>query len=245
MKNKFVSVCLSMVLTTASILWALPAHAAEPALSELDDRIWNATQVLNEIMLSPDQSIPEELLAKCKAIAIYPDVLKGAFIFGGRIGKGIVLTRDETGKWSPVAFSTIVGGSWGFQIGGSATDLILLVMNERGVESLLRNNVTLGVDVQAAAGPVGRDSQVSTDLFLKAGIFTYSKSRGLFAGMALDGAVLTQDDKSNAGYYGQDVGSKGILLKKEVQVQPSSQGLIDRLTEYSARWDKRVAGKKK
>ena len=243
MKNKFFSLMACLVLVSAL---AAPVFAAEAsARPDLDDRIWNSTQVLNEIMLSPDQSIPEELLAKCKAIAIYPNVLKGSFIFGARYGKGVVLTRDAaTGNWSPVAFLTIGSGSWGLQIGGSATDLILLVMNDKGMKSLLENNFTLGTDAQVAAGPVGRDSQASTDLFLKAGIVSYSRSRGLFAGIALDGAVLTQDNNSNSAYYGKSLTSRGILLDNAASVQPSSQLLIDKLTEYSARWSKRVAAEK-
>src|SRR3989338_5506970 len=140
---------------------------------------------MNEIMMAPDQSIPEELLAKCKAIAIYPSVLKGSFIFGARFGRGVVLKRDEqTGKWGPVAFSTIGGGSWGLQIGGQATDLILVIMNERGMTGLLSNNFTLGADASVAAGPVGRQTEAGTDLTLSSGILAYSRNRGLFAGVS-------------------------------------------------------------
>ena len=243
MRNKFLSMA---VFVFFSVSLAAPVYAESSPRPDLDDRIWNATQVLNEIVLSPDQSIPEELLAKCKAIAIYPDVLKGGFIFGARFGRGVVVKKDEkTGQWGPVAFSTIGGGSWGLQIGGSATDLILVVMNERGMRSLLENNFTLGGNAQVAAGPVGRDSQASTDLYLKAGLISYSKSRGLFAGIALDGAVLTQDNESNTAYYGKSVTSRDILLANAVTVQPTSQDLVKKLTEYSARWAKRVAPKKK
>jgi lipid-binding SYLF domain-containing protein len=192
-------------------------------------------------MATPDQSIPEELLAKCKAIAIYPSVLKGGFIIGARFGKGVVLKKDEnTGKWGPVAFSTIGGGSYGLQIGGSATDLILVIMNERGMTGLLSNNFTLGGDANVAAGPVGRQSQASTDLSLRAGILSYSRSRGLFAGIALDGAVLTQDNNSNSAYYGKTVTGRDILLNHAVTSQPSSKALLDALEEYSGRWAKRV-----
>ena len=196
--------------------------------------------------MAPDQSIPEELLAKCKAIAIYPSVLKGGFIFSARWGRGVVLKRDEaTGKWGPVAFSTIGGGGWGFQIGGSATDLILVIMNERGMSGLLSTNLTLGADASVAAGPIGRNSEASTDLTLRAGILSYSRSRGLFAGIALDGAMLTQDNNSNTAYYGKSVTSRDILLGSAVTIQQSSQPLIDALTEYSLLWGKRVEGKKK
>ncbi len=245
MKKMFSWLSMMAVIVLVSGSFCLPAHAAVSPRPDLDDRIILADYVLGEIMLSPDQSIPEELLAKCKAIAIYPNVLKGGFIFGARFGKGIVVNRDEkTGQWSPVAFSTIGGGSWGLQIGGSATDLVLLIMNEEGMRSLLGNNFTLGADAQVAAGPVGRESRASTDLFLKAGIFSYSRSRGLFAGVALDGAVLTQDNASNSAYYGKSVTSRDILLGNAVMPQSSSQELLQHLTEYSTRWSGRVAGKK-
>jgi lipid-binding SYLF domain-containing protein len=212
----------------------------------LDARITEARQVMAEVMATPDQSIPEELLAKCKAIAIYPSVLKGGFIFGARYGKGVVLKKDDkTGEWGPVAFSTIGGGSWGFQIGGSATDLILVIMNERGMSALLSNNFTLGADAAIAAGPVGRNSEAATDLSLRAGIISYSRSRGLFAGIALDGAVLTQDNDSNTAYYGKPMTSKDILLNDAVEVQPSSKELARALDEYSSHWAKRINTAKK
>src|SRR3989338_6167782 len=240
MKNKILSAFLAMSL--AAVVFLMPSSfAANP---DLDARIWEAKQVLAEIMMAPDQSIPEELLAKCKAIAIYPSVLKGGFIFSARYGRGVVLKREEgTGKWGPVAFSTIGGGGWGLQIGGSATDLILVVMNERGGKGLLSGQFTLGGDASVAAGPVGRASEASTDLSLRAGIFSYSRSRGLFAGIALDGAVVTQDNNSNTAYYGKYVTSRDILLGSAVSIQPSSQALVDALNEASQRWGKRVQGK--
>ena len=235
----------AFVLIAGSLFSASTLYADSSGHSDLDDRIWTAGQVLDEIMLSPDQSMPEEMWAKCKAIAIYPNVLKGGFIFGARFGKGVVIKKDETtGQWGPVAFSTIGGGSWGLQIGGSATDLILVVMNERGMRSLLENNFTLGGDASVAAGPVGRDSQASTDLYLRAEILSYSRSRGLFAGIALDGAVLTQDNNSNTRYYGKSVTSRDVLLNHVVTVQPSSDVLVKKLTDYSARWAKRKPAKK-
>ncbi len=226
------------------VLTSLGITLSYAGSTELDSRIHEAKQVLSEIMVSPDESIPEELLAKCQAIAIYPNVIKGGFIFGARFGKGVVLKKDEhTGQWGPVAFSTIGGGSWGLQIGGQMTDLIFVVMNERGVNGLLNSNFTLGADASVAAGPVGRSSQAATDLSLRAGILSYSRSRGLFGGIALDGAVVTQDNNSNSLYYGTSVTSKDILLGNAVKIQPSSKELVDALNEYSIRWSKRV-GKK-
>lgn len=228
------------LITLMSVV-AAPSLSYADGKPELDGRITESRQVMAEVMATPDQSIPEELLAKCKAIAIYPNVLKGGFIIGARFGKGVVLKKDEnTGKWGPVAFSTIGGGSWGLQIGGSATDLILVIMNERGMNGLLSNNFTLGADAAVAAGPVGRNSEAATDLSLRAGIISYSRSRGLFAGMALDGAVMTQDNDSNTAYYGKYLTSKDILLNNAAQIQPSSKELVQSLEEYSARWAKRI-----
>ena len=206
----------------------------------LDARIQQARLVLGEIMVSPDQSIPEELLSKCKAIAIYPSVLKGAFIFGARWGKGVVLTKGSDGKWGPVAFSTIGGINWGLQIGGQANDVILVIMNERGLDGLLSSRTTLGADASAAAGPVGRYSQAATDLSLQAGILSYSRSRGLFAGIALDGAVLTQDNDSNTAYYGKSLTSRDVLMGGAVTIKESSQGLVNSLNDFSGRWKEKV-----
>lgn len=217
---------------------------ADPKL-ELDARILEAKRVMAEIMVIPDQSIPEELLAKCKAIAIYPSVLKAGFIFGGRFGKGVVLRRNEaTGQWGPAAFSTIGGGSWGLQIGADATDLILVVLNDRGLEGLLQSNFTMGTDVGVAAGPIGRSTEAATDLTLISGIISYSRSRGLFAGMTIQGAVLTEDNNSNSVYYGKPITSREILFGTGVEIQPSSKDLLESLNEYSTRWDKRLEAKK-
>ena len=239
-----VSLAFSLIAMVLTLL--LPSYSYAGSFADLEARITEAKLVLDEVMATPEKSIPEELLAKCKAIAIYPNVLKGGFIFGARFGKGVVLKKNEkTGEWGPVAFSTIGGGSWGLQIGGSATDLILVIMNERGMMGLLSNNLTLGADASIAAGPVGRDSEAAMDLSMRAGMISYSRSRGLFAGMALDGAIMTQDNNSNGAYYGKDVTSKDILLGNTVEVQPSSKELVQALQQYSSRWEKRIVAKKK
>ncbi len=228
-------------LWSAAALFISSAVACWAATPELDQRISEAKHVMQEIMVTPDKSIPEEMLAKSKAIAIYPNVLKGGFIFGAKFGKGVVLKKDEkTGQWGPVAFSTIGGGSWGLQIGGELADIVLVIMNERGMNALLDTNVKLGAEAGIAAGPVGRDSSGGTDLTLRAGILSYSRSRGLFGGIAVEGAVLTQDNDSNAAYYGKSVTSRDILLGGAVSAQPSSRELIENLNEYSTRWSKRI-----
>ena len=240
MKRKIISfVSLAAMFSMFLLPSAGYAHS-----TELDSRVREANKVMQEIMMAPDLSIPEELLAKCKAIAIYPSVVKGAFIFGAKFGKGVVLARDEkTGKWGPVAFSTLGGGSFGFQIGGSATDLILVVMNDRGLEGLLSSNFTLGADAAVAAGPVGRNTEAVTDATLRAGVLSYSRSRGLFGGVALDGAVLTEDNNSNASYYDKPVTSRDILQGGKAQVEDSAKDLVNNLNDYSGRWAKRTTAK--
>lgn len=241
-KKRYGFVLLAALMTTLISVQSLYADS-KPVL---ESRILEAKKVMNEIMVTPDQSIPEELLAKCKAIVIYPSVLKAGFIFGGRFGKGVVLRRNEaTGQWGPVAFSTIGGGSWGLQIGADATDLILVVMNDRGLEGLLQSNFTMGTDVGVAAGPVGRSTEAATDLTLTSGILSYSRSRGLFAGMAIQGAVLTEDNNSNSAYYGKSITSREILFGTGVNIPPSSKDLLENLNEYSSRWAKRLDEKKK
>ncbi len=240
MKKKLIS----FVSLTGMLSMLLVPSAGYAQSTELDSRVREANTVMREIMMAPDLSIPEELLAKCKAIAIYPSVVKGAFIFGAKFGKGVVLARDEkTGQWGPVAFSTIGGGSFGFQIGGSATDMILVVMNDRGLEGLLSSNFTLGADAAVAAGPVGRNTQAATDATLRAGVLSYSRSRGLFGGVALDGAVLTEDNNSNALYYGKSVTSRDILQGGKGEIAASSKDLVNNLNDYSGRWAKRTTAK--
>ncbi|MBI3251972.1 MAG: lipid-binding SYLF domain-containing protein, partial [Candidatus Omnitrophica bacterium] len=199
-KRKIIFI-LAAVAAAVGIFSAGVYAADEP----LDHRIAEANKVLNEMMVSPDQSIPEELLGKCKAIAIYPTMIKGGFVFGARFGQGVVLKKGLDGQWGPPAFSTVVGGNWGLQIGIQATDLILVVMNERGLNNLLRTKMTLGADASFAAGPIGRESQMATDISLRTGILAYSRSRGLFAGAVFDGAVVTTDNYSNSKYYGKPV----------------------------------------
>ena len=204
--------------------------------------IGQAKQVLSEIMKSPDQSIPEELLAKCKAIAIYPFVLKGGFLVGARYGNGVVLKRNKTtGEWGPLSFSTIAGVSAGLQAGIQATDLVLIILNNKGLDSLLTSRITLGGDVAVSLGPVGRNSEISTDFFLKSFIFSYSRSRGVFAGIAADGAIVTPNDGANRSYYGKEVRANDILLNNSVPIKPSTKELIDVLNQYSSRWKKRQA----
>lgn len=211
-----------------------------------DRVIGDSKQVIKEIMSIPDQSIPEELLAKCKAIAIYPTVLNGGFLIGGRYGKGVVIKRDKkTGEWGPASFSTILGLSAGLQAGIQATDLVLIILNNKGLESLLTSKITLGADFAVAVGPVGRTSELSTDFFLRSMILSYSKSHGLFAGAALNGAVIFPDNGANNSYYGKKVTAEDVLLNGSVPVKPSTKDLNDLLDQYALQWEKRQMSKHK
>ena len=210
------------------------------------DRVITRSKDVLQRMMAANDSIPEELLAKCKAIAIYPFVLNGGFLAGGRYGRGVVLKRDKkTGEWGPLSFSTIAGVSGGLQIGIQATDLVLLILNNKGLDSLLTSKFTLGGDMAVSVGPAGTASEISTDFFLKSMIVSYSRSRGLFAGLALNGALVIPDNAANCAYYGKAVSAEDILLSGKVAVKPSSKELIDTINEYASRWQKRQSLKNK
>jgi SH3 domain-containing YSC84-like protein 1 len=198
------------------------------------ERIEESSSVLREIMAMPDKGIPQQLLEKAHCIAIVPSLKKGAFLVGAQYGKGIIACRNQEGTgWTGPSTIRIEGGSFGFQIGGSDTDVVLLVMNQRGADKLLKSKFTLGADATVAAGPVGRSAQAETDALLNAEILSYSRSHGIFAGVSLGGATLRQDDSDNRKIYGREVTPAEILHGK-VGAPPSSQGLIDTLNRYSA-----------
>lgn len=198
-------------------------------------RLRSSDEVLTEIMSAPDRGIPQELLEKAQCIVIVPGLKKGAFIFGGKYGRGFILCRASSGTgWSAPAGVTVTGGSFGFQIGGEETDAIMLVMNKRGAEKLLSSKFTLGADASVAAGPVGRTSQADTDAKMHAEILTYSRSRGVFAGVALDGATLRPDKDSNSELYRNKHSSAQIVFGNTTAPESASLLRAD-LTKYSAR----------
>src|SRR5678810_560783 len=172
--------------------------------SDEGERAASAAAVLAEIMEAPDQGIPEALLKKAYGIAVIPHVVKGAFGVGGRYGKGLVAQRNADGGWGTPLFIEIGGGSFGFQIGVEATDIIMVFTNSEGIKPLLKGKLKIGADASATAGPVGRKAEVGTDILLKSAIYSYSRSKGLFAGVALDGAVISLDDSSNKSVYGKE-----------------------------------------
>jgi lipid-binding SYLF domain-containing protein len=202
---------------------------------KLETRVENSIDVLNEVMGIPEKGIPSDLLKSCRAVAIFPNVLKGAFIFGAKGGKGIICAHDpKTGKWSPPAFFTIGGGSWGLQIGAESIDLVLVIMTKRGLDSLLTTKIKLGGDIGIAAGPVGRRAEVGVDLLLKAEILSYSRSKGLFAGLSLEGATIFATQDSNRAFYGKELSARDILIDKKVAPTPLVKKLITQLQKYSS-----------
>ena len=179
--------------------------------------------ILEEIQKSPDQQIPMNLISKAKAIIVFPTMLKAGFFVGARYGKGIASVRaEETGEWGPPAFLYTTGGSFGFQFGAQAVDLILLVMSQRGLEGLLNEQFTLGGDIAISAGPVGRHAEASADVFMQGEIYSYSRSKGLFGGVSLKGTIITSDSDANLAYYGHPYTSEDILLTKQVRKIPES-----------------------
>ena len=198
---------LLATLSLGTMCWAGSAR------EDATERLENATNVLHEIMAMPDKGVPEEVLEHAKCIAVVPHLVKAGFIFGGKGGKGIATCRTANG-WSAPAFITISGGSWGLQIGVEAVDLVMIIQNEKGVQKLLSSNFQIGADASAAAGPVGRHAQAGTDWKLDTEILTYSRAKGVFAGITLEGASIRQDSDSRRAIYGRNVTTRALLLGK-------------------------------
>lgn len=182
----------------------------EPKESKVTDRVQSAADVLNEIQSAPDSGIPQEILGSSECVAVVPSMLKGGFIVGAKYGRGLASCRTEKG-WSAPAFFSVAGGSVGFQIGGQAVDLVMLIMNKDGMRHLLSSQFALGADASVAAGPVGRHAEGNTDWKMRAQVLTYSRARGIFAGISLNGAVVKQDKDSTREFYGHMVTSRSIL----------------------------------
>ena len=218
-----------LIVTTLVLLVTLTAVA-----SDRDDdvnRTNKATQVFKEIMNTPDQGIPHNLLESAKCIAIIPGDVKFAFIFGGNYGRGVATCRTGHG-WSAPMFLALEGGSVGYQIGGSSTDIVMLFMNDHALQSLMSDKFKLGADASVAAGPVGRNAAAGTDLKLNAEILSYSRSKGIFAGVSLDGAVMQADKSGDKAMYGDDVNRHEILDGK-VAVPASARALVEELGGYA------------
>ena len=202
--------------------------------SKADQRLNDAADVMNEIMGTPDKGVPEDLLNKSTCVIVVPGLKKGAFIVGGKYGKGFMVCRKERRGWSAPAAVRVEGGSFGFQIGGSETDVVMLVMNDGGVKKLLADKFTLGADASVAAGPVGRDSSAQTDAQMHAEMLTYSRSRGVFAGISLQGATLRPDEEWNKELYGKDIPNQDIVLGT-TPPPPGATRFLATLNKYSGR----------
>jgi lipid-binding SYLF domain-containing protein len=200
--------------------------------SDIEKRIDNSAKVLDEIMATPDKGIPNKILSDAKCIAVVPSMVKIAIGFGGSHGKGIATCRTENGRWSAIAPITITGGSWGLQLGGQAVDLVMIVMNDQGMKHMLSSKFKIGADASAAAGPVGRHAGADTDLKMKSEVLTYSRSRGLFAGIDLNGAAVTQDKDETRILYGKFVPFDEILEGK-VRRTHMSQAFLTALSHYA------------
>jgi SH3 domain-containing YSC84-like protein 1 len=179
--------------------------------SKAQDRVQAAADVLNEIQAAPDKGIPQEVLGSAECVAVVPSMLKGGFMVGAKYGRGLASCRTPTG-WSTPAFFVVTGGSFGFQIGGQAVDLVMLIMNKDGMKHLLSSQFALGADASVAAGPVGRHAEGNTDWKMRAEVLTYSRARGLFAGVSLNGAVIKQDKDSTREFYGRMVPFRTSLI---------------------------------
>ena len=221
---------------SALLCFALLSAAARPARAGEEEakRAENAVRVLKEVMMAPDKAIPSDLMKNAHAIAVIPDVIKAGFVIGGRHGLGLISVKSAEGTWSNPSFIGMTGGSIGFQAGVSSTDVILVFRTERGVDSIVHGKFTLGADASAAAGPVGRTATAATDAQLRAEIYSYSRTRGLFAGAALDGSVISIDNDANQSVYGDGVTPRRIFAGGVSNVPNAVVDFRDRLEEYTA-----------
>ena len=184
------------------------------------DRVEESTSVYKALIKSKDGGVPASLLKKCQCVVVIPHVIKAAFGFGGRHGYGIASCKGKKGKWSPLSFVKLSGGSFGFQIGAQSSDMVLFLMTDKSIQGLMGNKFTLGADASVAAGPVGRSVEADTDITLRAEIYSYARSKGLFAGISLEGASLRADDTAIKKFYGQEVEPKAILIDHKVPNTP-------------------------
>lgn len=223
---------ITYLMSTLFVALLIPSAPAWADNQEKDrDRLKNSGTVLKEILNVPDD-IPQDLLDKADCVVVFPSVLKAAFIVGGSYGRGAMSCRkgpDFKGRWGAPTMMALEGGSFGFQLGGEATDFVLLVMNERGASAILKSKVKLGADASVAAGPVGRTASAETDATLRADILSYSRARGAFAGIALEGSTIRPDGGANQQIYGQKIPAKRIVRSGKVAIPPAAQKLVSTL----------------
>ena len=224
------------LLVTAFLSFTTPSALAADDVKEVD-RVENAGKVITEILNVPED-IPEDLLNKSYCVVVLPSVLKAAFIFGGSYGRGVMTCRtgkNFDGPWGPPTMMALEGASFGLQLGGQATDFVLLMMNDRSAKGVLSSKVKLGADASAAAGPKGRDTAAATDATMRAEILTYSRARGVFAGVSLEGSTLRPDNDANKKLYGREISAEAIVLKDAVKAPPSAKELLGTLDKKSPR----------
>jgi lipid-binding SYLF domain-containing protein len=226
--QKYLRALSAMVLVLASVSWA----ADDKDQSDIQKRIEASAKVLDEIMGTPDKAIPDKVMSKAKCIAVVPSMVKIAIGFGGNHGKGVATCRTEKG-WSAPAPITVIGGSWGLQLGGQAVDLVMVITNDQGMQHLLSSKFKLGADASAAAGPVGRDAAADTDVKMRAEVLTYSRARGVFAGIDLSGSAITQDKDDTILLYGKMVPFADILGGK-VTPPTGSEPFLATVKKYSS-----------
>jgi len=232
MKRASVNSLFANAILAASIVASGPLVAAT-ASEETTHRLQDAATVFSEVTSTPDKGIPDDLIQRAKCIVIVPGLKKGAFIVGAKYGKGFISCRGRNdGHWSAPGAVKVEGGSFGFQIGGSETDVVMLVMNDSGAQKLLSSKFTLGAEGSVAAGPVGRTAAAETDAKMRAEILSWSRSRGVFAGLSLSGATLREDDDDNQAMYGTKIGNRDIVEKNQ-QATPAGAALISMLNKYS------------
>jgi lipid-binding SYLF domain-containing protein len=241
-----ISVARKSVLVFFSMLAGISALYADKADNKEQKRLENSGVVMQEIMNTPE-NIPQEVMEKADCVIVFPSVLKAAFVVGGSYGRGAMVCRtgkNFRGPWGAPAMYALEGGSIGFQIGGQATDLVLLVMNERGASSILDSKVKLGADASIAAGPVGRDASADTDAYLRSEVLSYSRSRGLFAGVSLEGSSLRPDNDATADVYGRKLTARQIVLGGEIGVPPSGRHLVAVLQKNAPRNESKESARK-
>jgi lipid-binding SYLF domain-containing protein len=228
----------SIVIVASLLAFGPLSYAKDPNEAKGEqDRLQNAGKVMQEILNVPDD-IPQDLLNKARCVVVMPSVLKAAFVLGGSYGRGTMVCRtgrDFTGPWGAPAMYALEGGSVGLQIGGEATDFVFLVMNDRGASSLLHTKVKLGADVSAAAGPKGRSASADTDAYMRAEILSYSRARGAFAGLSLEGSTLRPDEEANRKLYGNSTSAAKIITESDVNAPSAGHDLIAALQKSSPR----------
>ena len=228
MRTRFVTI------VSLALLLAFPVAASSGLVKKDKRTLRDAVVVLDVLASAPDKGIPQELLAKADCILIFPSVAKGAFIVGGKGGRGVASCRQPDGKMGSAAFYTVGGASVGFQIGGQSADVVLLIMNEDAIQHLLADHFTIGGEATATAGPVGRTAQASTDAQMRAQILSWSRSRGLFVGAAIDGSVVKPNQDANARLYGKATSGAEILVDSKLAVPASAQPLVDSIRQHMA-----------